>query len=77
MKVAAQVLEIKELLKLRFLDYFSKTKKEQCNRNDWSASDTFRIITPCSSTFHLEVNAPVSLKLATKACFGSKETLKI
>ena len=77
LKVAAKVLEIKTLLKLRFLDCISKAKKEHCDEEDWSASDTCRIITPCSSTFHLEVGAAASLKVATKACFGGKETLKI
>ena len=39
--------------------------------------DKFGIITPCSATYHLEVGAHVSLKLATKASFGGKKTLKI
>ena len=78
MKVATEVfLEIKKLLKFRFLDYFSKAKTEECDQEDLSVSDTFEIVTSCSATYHLEVRTPVSLKLATKASFGGKRTLKI
>ena len=78
LKVATEVfLEIKKLLKFRFLDYFSKAKTEECDQEDLSVSDTFGIVTPCSATYHLDVRTPVSLKLATKASFGGKRTLKI
>ena len=63
----------KKLLKLRFLDYFSKAKTEECDQEDWSVSDKFGIITTSSATYHLEMGAPVSLKVATKACFGGKK----
>ena len=46
---------------------------EECDREDWSVSDTFGIITPCSATHHLVVGGPVSLNLATKASFGGKK----
>ena len=49
----------------------------ECDQENCIVSDTFRIITPCSTTYHLEVGAPVSLKLATKASFGGKKYLKI
>ena len=39
----------KKLLKLRFLDYFSKAKTGEGNQEDWSVSDKFGIITPCSA----------------------------
>ena len=35
---------------MRFLDYFSKVKKQECDLQDWGVSDTFGIITSCSST---------------------------
>ena len=50
---------------------------DECDKEDWSISDTFGIITPCSATCHLEVGAPVSLKLASKTSFGGKKSLKI
>ena len=50
---------------------------EECDQEDWSVSDKFGIITPCSATYYLEVHARVSLKVATKAYFGGKRTLKI
>ena len=34
------------------------------------------IITPYSATYHLEVGAPVSFKLPTKASLRGKKTLK-
>ena len=68
---------VKVLLKLRFLDYFSKAKTENCDQEDWSVCDRFGIITPCSATYHLVVSGPVSLNLTTKASFGGKKTLKI
>ena len=63
----------KKLLKLRFLDYFSKAKTEECDQEDWSVSDKFGIITTSSAAYYLEMGAPVSLKVATKACFGGKK----
>ena len=32
-------LEVKNLLKLRFLDYFSKAETEECNQEVWSVFD--------------------------------------
>ena len=61
------------MLKLRFLDNFSKAETVECDHQDWNVSDTFEIITPCSATNHLELGAPVSLKLATKVSFGTKK----
>ena len=57
---------------MRFLDHFSKTRREEFNQEDWSVSDTFGIITSCSAAYHLEVRAPVSLKPANTASFGGK-----
>ena len=70
-------LEIKNILKLRFLDYFSKAETEKCNQEDWSAFDKYGITTACSVTYFLEVNARFSLKGTTKASFRGKKTLKI
>ena len=64
----------KKLLKLRFLNYFSETEAEEYNQEDWSVFDEFGIITPCSAPYHLKVGARFSLKVATKASFGGKET---
>ena len=78
LKVATKVfLEVKRLLKLKFLDHFSKAETEKCTQDDWSVSDKSGIVTTCSATYHLEVCAPISLKVATKVCFGGKNTLKI
>ena len=65
------------MLKLRFLGYFSETKTEEFDQEDSSVCDTFGIITSCSATYHLEMGAPVSLKLASKVYFGGKKILKI
>ena len=54
-------LEVKELLKLRFLDYFPRAKTEE----SWSVSDKFGIKTTCSTSHYVEVNTPVSPKTAT------------
>ena len=67
---------VKKLLKLRFLDYFSKAKTEQCDQEDWIVSGIFEIITSCWVTYHLVVGGPVSLNVATKASFGGQKTLK-
>ena len=60
---------------MKLLYYFYKVENEECGQEDWSASDKFGIITPCSSKYHLEMGAPVSLKVATKASFGGKKKL--
>ena len=66
LKVATKVfLVVKILLKLRFLEYFSKAKREECDQKSSSVSDKFGINTTCSTSYHLEVNAPVSLKATT------------
>ena len=37
LKVATEVfLEVKNILKFRFLDYFSKEEREECDQEDWS-----------------------------------------
>ena len=61
------------MLKLRFLDYFSRAETEDSDQEDWSVSDAFGIITACSTTYHLEVGAPVSLKEAIKASLKGKK----
>ena len=66
----------KKLLKLRFLDYFSKAKTETCDQKTCRISDKFEINTTCSTSYHLEVNAPVSLEAVTKASLRGKKTLK-
>ena len=77
LKVPTKVfLEVKKLLKLSFLNYCSKAKKEESDQEDWIVSYTFGIDTSCSAKYFLEVGASVSLKLATKASFG-KKALKI
>ena len=50
---------------------------EECDQEDWTVSDRFGIITPCSAIYHLVVGRSVSLNLATKPSFGDKKTLKI
>ena len=52
-------------------------KTEDCDQEDWSVSDIFGIITPCSATCHLVVGGSVSLNLTTKASFGGKKTLRL
>ena len=42
-----------------------KAKTEECDQKSSSVSDKFGINTTCSTSYHLEVNAPVSLKAAT------------
>ena len=75
LKVATKdLLEVKKLLRLRFLDYFFKAETEKYNQEDWNISDTFGIITLLLPTYHLEVGVPFSVKLATKASFESKKT---
>ena len=67
LKVATKVfLEVKKLLKLRFLGYFLKVETRECDQEDWSVSNKFENITPCSAIYYLEVSAPFSLKAATK-----------
>ena len=61
---------------MRFVDYISKAGTEEFDQEHCSVSDIFEIITPCLATYHLEVGAPVSLNLPTKASFGGKKTLK-
>ena len=56
----------RKLLKLRLLHYFPQTETEECNQEDWSESDKFWIITPCSDTYDLAVGVPISLKVDTK-----------
>ena len=78
LKVATKVfLDVKHLLKLRFLDYFSKAETEACYQKYWSFSKKLGIITPCSATCHLEVGAPISMKVATIAYLRGKKAMKI
>ena len=63
LKVATKVFLLVKTL--RFLEYFSKAKTEECDQKSSSVSDKFGINTTCSTSYHLEVNAPVSLKAAT------------
>ena len=66
LKVATKfLLVVKILLKLRFLEYFSRAKKEECDHKSSSVPDKFGINTTCSTSYYLEVTAPVSLKAAT------------
>ena len=51
---------------MRFLDNFSKAKREEYDQKDCSASGKFGIITTCSATYFLELGASVSLKVASK-----------
>ena len=68
----------KKLLKLRFLDYFPKAETEEYNQKDWSVSDKFWSIIPCSATYNREMGSPVSLKATTKAWLrGKKKLLKL
>ena len=50
---------------------------EECDQEDWRVSDIFGIITPYSTIYHLEVDAPVSLEAATKASLRGKKSLEI
>ena len=49
---------------------------KECDQEDWRVSDIFGIITPYSTIYHLEVDAPVSLKAATKASLRGKKLWK-
>ena len=51
---------------LAFLGYFSKAKREECNKKNWSVCNRFGIILPCSATYFLEGGVHVSLKVVTK-----------
>ena len=53
-----------------------KLKIEECDRKNWSFSDKFGMLMPRSKTLFLEVSAHVSLKVATKGSFRSKEIWK-
>ena len=48
-----------------FLEHFSNTKTEECDKKSLSVSYKFGINTTCSISYHLEVNAPASLKVVT------------
>ena len=66
LKVATKVfLEVKIFLKLRFLEYFSKTYTAGCEQKSCNASDKFGINTIYFTSHHLQVNARVSLKATT------------
>ena len=67
----------KKFWKSRFLGYFSNAKTEECKQEDWSVFDTFGIVTPSSALYHLEMGAPFSLNLATKASFECQKPPKI
>ena len=53
-------LEVKNLLKLKFLDYFSKRKTEECYQEDSSVSDALKL-SPELPYILSEQVAPVSL----------------
>ena len=61
------VLDVKKLLKLGILDYFSKAKTEECDQEDWRVFDKFGI---------MEIGAPISMKAATIASLRVKKTMK-
>ena len=61
------VLDVKKLLKLRILDYFSNAKTEECDQEDWKVFDKFGI---------MKMGAPISMKAATIASLRVKKTLK-
>ena len=48
-----------------FSEHFSNTKTEECDEKSLSVSYKFGINTTFSTSYHLEVNAPASLKAAT------------
>ena len=51
-----------------------KTKTEEYDQSDLCFSEDF---IPCPATYFLETGACLSLKLATKASFRGKKTMKI
>ena len=67
----------KKIWKVRFLDYFSNAKTEECHQWKWNDCNKFGMIVSSSVTYFLKVGARFSLKIAAKASFGSKKTLKI
>ena len=56
---------------------FSKSKTEDCDQKVWNVFDQFGIIIPYSARFCQEVDVHVSLKVAAKAFFRGKSTVKI
>ena len=72
-----QKVEAKILQKFRFLEYFLKAKREECDQKNWTVCNKFGIIIPCEATYSLEVGPGVSLKVATKVFLEVKKTIKI
>ena len=71
----------KKLLKLRFLDYFSKTEMEECDQEDWNFSNKnwsdcnkFGMIIYSSAPYFLEVDVRFSLKVVIKASYRGKKS---
>ena len=67
----------KKLWKLRFSGYFSKAKTEECDQKNWSECNKIGMNISSTATNFLEVGACFSLKVASKALFTGKETLKV
>ena len=64
-------------LKFRFLNYFSKAKTEKYDQKTRSAPDQIGIITTCSVSYHLEVNATVHWKQPPKPLYKVKKLRKV
>ena len=71
------LLEIKKLWKYRLSSCFSKAKTEEWDQKSRRFSDKYGMVMPGLDTYFLEVNAHVSLKVATDDCFRDKESMKI
>ena len=63
----------KKKWKLKFLGCFSVAKMEEGNLKAWIVLDQFGISIPFSATDFLEVDARISLKVATKVFPRSKK----
>ena len=65
------LLEAKILQKFTFLEWSSKTKREECDQEHWTVCNKFGTYTPWETKYSLEVGSRVSLKVAR-----AKQTLK-
>ena len=72
-KVPPKGKKKKKQWKLKFLGCFSVAKMEEGNLKAWIVLDQFGISIPFSATDFLEVDARISLKVATKVFPRSKK----
>ena len=77
LKVAPKgILYVQKLWKFRSLGCPSKSKMDECNQKNWSFSAQSGMQLPGLDTYFLEVDASVSLRVATKGHFRDKKLWK-